>query len=171
MTAVVGLIAVGIAIASMPGPAYLSVSSWKAASKNKGTARLSVTTKAPIPRHPDAFIRSNPVVGFAWVDSQTSRAFVATIHPVLGRDSRQNPRAWHAHTVTLTTGATAPDDFCLGAITSSPIVGLSIHGASMRINARASSLPVPAAAFDLATGFTVQHDAACSSGLGVRAST
>src|SRR5439155_13870308 len=125
------------------GPAYLSVTSWKAASKNKNTVALSVTTKAPIPRHPDAFIRSNPVVGFAWVDAQTNKAFVATIHPVLGRDSRQNPRAWHAHTVTLTGGATGPNDFCLGSISSSPTVGLSIRGATMRLNARASTLPVP----------------------------
>jgi hypothetical protein len=166
-----GLIAVGIAVASMPGPDYLDVASWKAVSKSKGTTVLSVTTKARIPIHPDSFIRSNPVVGFAWVDSQTNKAFVATIHPAIGRDSNQNPRAWHAHTVTLTGGATAPDDLCLASIASKPTVGLSIHGATMRINARASTLPVPLTAFDLATGFTVQHDAACASGLAVRLST
>ncbi|TML74642.1 MAG: hypothetical protein E6G11_00430 [Actinobacteria bacterium] len=169
--AVLSLMAVGIAVASTPGPAYLSVVRWKAVSKSKSTGLLSVTTKATIPRHPDAFIRPNAVVGFGWVDAQTNKAFVATIHPVLGRDSTQNPRAWHAHTVTLTSGATAPNDFCLGSIASTPTVGLSIHGATMRINVRASTLPVPAAAFDLATGFTVQADAACASGLGVRVST
>ena len=170
-TALVSLIAVGIAGASAPGPAYLSVASWKAMSKSKSTAVLSVTTKAPIPVHPNAFIRSNPVVGFAWVDAQTNKALVATIHPAIGRDSTQNPRAWHAHTVTLTGGATAPDDFCLVGINTSPTVGLSIHRATMKINVRKSALPAPTSAFDLATGFTVQHDAACGSGLGVRVST
>jgi hypothetical protein len=168
---VASLVAAGIVVASTPGPDSIDVSSWKATSKNNAATRLSVTTKAPIPRHADAFIRSNPVVGLAWVDTQTSKAFVATIHPVLGRDSRQNPRAWHAHTVTLATGATAPNDFCLASIDSSPTVGLSIHGATMRVNTRSSKLPVPASAFDLAAGFTVQQDTACASGLGVRVST
>src|SRR5947209_13281284 len=133
LTTVLGLMAAGIAVASTPGPAYLSVASWKAASKNKSTVALSVTTKAPIPRHPDAFIRSNPVVGFAWVDAQTNKAFVATIHPVLGRDSNQNPHGWHAHTVTLTSGVTSPDDVGLGAITSSPTLRPSIHRSTLRI--------------------------------------
>jgi hypothetical protein len=171
VTALLGATVVAVAFASTPGPSYLSVSSWKAASKSKGTAVLSVTTTASIPVHPNTFIRSNPVVGFAWVDTQTSSAFVATIHPAIGRDSNQNPRAWHGHTVTLTTGATSPDDFCLGSIASTPTVGLSIHGATMKINVRKSRLPVATTAFDLATGFTVQVDHACTSGLGVRAST
>lgn len=171
VTALLCATVVAAAFASTPGPSYLSVSSWKAASKSKGTAVLSVTTKASIPVHPNAFIRSNPVVGFAWVDTQTSTAFVATIHPAIGRDSNQNPRAWHGHTVTLTTGATAPDDFCLGSIASTPTVGLSIHGSTMKINVRKSRLPVATTAFDLATGFTVQVDHACTSGLGVRVST
>lgn len=166
-----GVLAVGIALAATPGPDYLDVASWKAQAKNKSTALLSATTKAAIPRHPNTFIRSNPVVGLAWVDSQTNKAFVATIHPVIGRDSNQNPRAWHAHTVTLTGGATAPNDFCVGSIASTPTAGLSIQGATMKINVRGSALPVPPAAFDLAVGFTVQSDAACTSGLGVRVST
>jgi hypothetical protein len=162
---------VGLAPASASGPDYLSVTSFSAVSKSKMTARLRVTTKASIPRHPDAFIRSNPVVGFAWVDVATSKAFVTTIHPVLGRDSRQNPRAWHAHTVTLGGGATAPNDFCLVSINSTPTAGISIRGKTMKVNVRKSKLPVAPQAFDLATGFTVQHDAACASGLAVRTST
>ncbi len=164
-------VVVGLAPASTSGPDYLSVVSFSAASKNKKAARLAVTTKASIPRHPDAFIRSNPVVGFAWVDNATSKAFVATIHPVLGRDSHQNPRGWHAHTVTLSGGATPPNDFCLASIDSSPTAGISIHGKTMRANVRKSKLPVAPQAFDLATGFTVQHDTACASGLAVRVST
>lgn len=164
-------IVAGLALASTPGPDYLSVVSFDATGKNHKQARLAVTTKAAIPRHPDAFIRSNPVVGFAWVDVATSKAFVVTIHPVIGRDSHQNPRGWHAHTVTLSGGATAPNDFCLASINSSPTAGITIHGKTMKVNVRASKLPVAVSAFDLATGFTLQHDTACSSGLGVRAST
>lgn len=164
-------ILVGLAPASVSGPDYLNVVGFSAASKNKSAARLAVTTKASIPRHPDAFIRSNPVVGVAWVDLATSKAFVATIHPVIGRDSHQNPRGWHAHTVTLSGGATAPNDFCLASIDSSPTAGISIHGKTMRVNVRTSKLPVAPGAFDAATGFTVQHEAACASGLAVRAST
>jgi hypothetical protein len=167
----VALIAVGLASAAVPGPDYLDVMTWKAVAKSKNTAQLSVTTKSSIPRHPDLFIRSNPVVGLAWVDSQTNKVFVITIHPVLGRDSHQNPRAWHAHTATLAGGATAPNDFCLVAITSTPTVGLSIHGATVRVNARTSTLPVLPGAFDAVVGFTVQADGACVSGLGVRVST
>src|SRR5438034_9655353 len=127
-----GMVA-GLAPASTSGPDYLSVVSFKAVSQSKIAAKLAVTTKAPIPRHPNAFIRANPVVGFAWVDVATSKAFVTTIHPVLGRDSQQNPRAWHAHTVTLTSGATAPNDFCLASINSAPTAGISILGKTMRV--------------------------------------
>jgi len=169
--AAVALMAVGLAFAATPGPDYLDVTTWTAAAQNKSTAQLSATTKSSIPRRPDLFIRSNPVVGLAWVDSQTSKAFVVTIHPVLGRDSHQNPRAWHAHTVTLAGGATSPNDFCLVAITSTPTAGISIHGATMQTNVRRSALPVSPAAFDAAVGFTLQTDGACASGLGVRVST
>jgi hypothetical protein len=168
---VLSALAVAIAIAATPGPDYLDVASWKAVAKNKSTAVLAATTKAAIPIHPNAFIRSNPVVGLGWVDTQTNTALVATIHPAIGRDSNQNPRAWHIHTVTLAGGATAPNDFCLGSIASAPTAGLSIHGATMKINVRRSALPVPPAAFDVAVGFTVQSDSACASGLGVRVST
>jgi hypothetical protein len=167
----VAALVAGLAPASTSGPDYLSVVSFKAGSQNRITAKLAVTTKASIPRFPNAFIRSNPVVGFAWVDLTTSKAFVTTIHPVLGRDSRQNPRAWHAHTVTLSGGATAPNDFCLAAINSTPTAGIAILGKTMRVNVRMSKLPLAPAAFDLATGFTVQHDSACASGLAVRVST
>ena len=162
---------VGFAVAAAPGPDYLEVASWQATAKNGNTARLAATTKAAIPRHPDAFVRSNPVVGIAWADLQTGKAFVVTIHPVIGRDSHQNPRAWHAHTVTLAAGATAPNDFCLAGINSSPTAGIVIQGTTIKANVRASALPVPVAAFDTAVGFTVQTDAACASRLGVRIST
>ena len=167
----VGAVAVGVALASAPGPDYLEVTSWTAKAQNGRTAKLSATTKAAVPRHPDAFARSNPVVGVGWVDVATNRAFVLTIHPVIGRDSHQRPDGWHAHTVGLAGGATAPNDFCLGAITSTPTAGISIHGATMKVNVRSSSTPVPVTAFDTAVGFTVQHDTACGSALAVRTST
>ena len=164
-------ILVGLAPASTSGPDYLSVVSSSAKAKQKNQARLAVTTKASIPRHPDAFIKSNPVVGLGWVDVATGKGFVVTIHPVIGRDSHQNPRAWHAHRVTLSGGATAPNDFCLASIDASPTAGISIHGRTMRVNVRTSKLPVAPSAFDVTTGFTVQHDTACTSGLAVRVST
>jgi hypothetical protein len=162
---------VGLAIAATPGPDYLDVASWKATAKNGSTARVSVTSKASVPRHPDAFIRSNPVVGFAWADLQTSKAFVVTIHPVIGRDSHQNPSGWHAHVVGLAGGATAPNDFCLAGIEASPTAGITIQGSTVRVEVRRSVLPVAPSAFDTAAGFTVQADAACASKLGVRLST
>jgi hypothetical protein len=169
--AVVAVSAVGLALASLPGPDYLEVTSWKAAKKNERTATLSAATKGAIPRRADAFISSNPVVGVAWADLHTSKAFVLTIHPVLGRDSHQNPAGWHAHTVTLAGGASAPNDFCLVGIDSSPTAGIAIQGSAIKANVRLSTLPVAPSAFDTAVGFTVQSDAACASKLGVRIST
>ena len=164
-------IAVGVALASAAGPDYLEIASWQATAKNGQTAKLSATTKAAVPRHPDAFVRSNPVVGVAWVDLGTSRAFVLTIHPVIGRDSHQRPDGWHAHTVRLAGGATAPNDFCLAGIDTSPTAGIVIKGSSIAANVRSAALPVAASAIDTAVGFTVQADGACASGLGVRVST
>src|SRR5260370_6832306 len=88
--------------ASAPGagPAYLAVSSFSAPLQNPNLAKLSVTTGGNIPIRADDFINSNPVVGLAWADLRTGKVFVATIHPVLGRDSLQNPAGWHAHTAT-----------------------------------------------------------------------
>ena len=168
---VAAMLAVGIALASTAGPDYLEVTSWQATAKNGQTGTLSATTKAAIPKHPDAFVRSNPVVGVAWADLQTSKAFVLTIHPVIGRDSHQRPDGWHAHTVTLAGGATAPNDFCLAGINTSPTAGIVIKGSTIKANVRLSTLPVAPSAIDTAVGFTVQADNACASKLGVRVST
>jgi hypothetical protein len=157
--------------ASVSGPAYLAVTSMTALSQNAETAKLSVTTRAAIPRQPNAFINSNPVVGLAWADLNTGKVFVTTIHPVIGRDSNQNPAGWHAHTATLIGGATSPHDFCVKSIDSTPTAGISIHGNTMDINVRKSALPVAPAAFDAAVGFTLQPDAACASRLAVQIST
>lgn len=153
------------------GPAYLQVSSFSSSLQSDNLAQLSVTTRGAIPRQPDTFIAGNPVVGFAWVDLATSKIVVATIHPMIGRDSNQNPDAWHMHTATLAGGATAPNDLCLKSIDSTPTAGIQIHGSELDVNLRSDQLPVPASAFDAAVGFTIQPDSACPSGLGVRIST
>jgi hypothetical protein len=155
-------------LAAAPGPEYLDVESWTATSQNENAARLTVTTGGEIPRRADAFIGSKPVVGFAWADLATGKALVTTIHPLIGRDSHQNPDAWHAHTVTVAGGATAPNDFCLVSIDSSPTVGIQIHGETMNVNVRQAELPIPPEAVDAAAGFTLEPDAACATGLGVR---
>jgi hypothetical protein len=160
----VGAVAV---VAAAPGPDYLAVEAFRASSLNHNAAQLSVTTGGEIPRRPDAFIGARPVVGFAWTDLQTGKAFVTTIHPLIGRDAHQNPDAWHAHTVTLAGGATAPNDFCLVSIDSTPTAGIQIHGSTMTVNVRQSELPFALEAFDAAVGFSVEADAACDSGLAV----
>ncbi len=161
----IGAVAV---LAAGTGPSYLQVESWSATAQNENAARLSVTTGGDIARQADAFIGSNPVVGLAWADLNTGKVFVTTIHPVLGRDSHQSPDGWHAHTATLTGGATAPNDFCVASIDSTPTAGIQIQDDTMTVNVRADQLPVAPSAFDAAVGFTIQPDAACASGLAVR---
>jgi hypothetical protein len=168
--------AVGAAMAAQPGPAYLAVGTWSAEAQGQNSVRLSATTNGDIPRMTDAFIASQIIVGIAWADLGTGTALVATIHPTLGRDSFQRPDAWHLHTVQLTGGATAPNDFCLVAVASTPTAGIQIQGSTMSVYVRASEMPVAggspilAAAIDAAVGFTVHSgDAGCTAtGLGVR---
>jgi len=163
--------AAGPVLAAGIGPAWLNVpglSDFTATNQNDNMVKLSVTTDGPIPRHADEFVLANPVVGFAWADLDSGKVIVATIHPMLGRDSHQNPDAWHLHTATLSGGATAPNDFCVASIDSSPTAGIAIRGNTMQINVSASDLPVAPSAFDAAVGFTIQGDGACASGLAVR---
>ena len=166
----VAAVALGVVTvhAAGPGPAYLHVSSFRADLENGNSAKLTVTTGVRIPRQPDSFINANPVVGFAWVDLDTGKVFVAVIHPVLGRDSHQDPESWHAHTASLAGGASAPNDFCVASIDSTPTAGIEIHRDTMNVNVRSDQLPFPTDAVDAAVGFTIQPDAACSSGLAVR---
>ena len=157
--------------ASEPGPGYLAVDSWSAAAVSNNTVRLSVTTDGAIPKSPDEFISSNAIVGLAWADLDTGKALVATIHPVIGRDSHQRPDQWHLHTVQLTGGATSPNDFCLVAVTSTPTAGIRMQGSTMSVDLAADKLPVPVGDLDGAVGFTVHGDGACGSGFGVRVRT
>jgi hypothetical protein len=159
--AVASLIAIQAVSAAAPGPAYLSVASFSARSQNGQTAKLSLTTRGEIPRHPDAFISANNNTGFAWVDLDTGKAFSVVLHGSAPRNSNQDPKGWHVHVVTLTGGATAPNDFCMASLDASPTAGISLHGNTMDVNAIASRLPVAPEAFDVAVGFTVQLDFAC----------
>jgi len=90
-----------VVAAAAAGPGYLDVEDWSATAQGTNGVRLSVTTDGSIPKQPDSFVGSNLIVGFAWVDAGTGTALVATIHPVIGRDSNQRPDSWHLHTVTL----------------------------------------------------------------------
>jgi hypothetical protein len=159
---------VAATLGSGTGPGYAAVTAWSAQAHNANMAKLSVTVAGGIPREPDAFIESHAVVGLAWADLNTGKVLVTTIHPVLGRDSHQNPDAWHAHTATLGGGATAPNDFCVLSIDSSPTAGIVIRGDQMQVNIGLDDLPVDPSAFDAAVGFTIEPDTACGSGLAVR---
>jgi hypothetical protein len=163
------LVPAALVAASQAGPGYLAVGSWSAGAVSAQTVRLSATTNGAIPKQADAFISANVISGIAWADLGTGTALVATIHPALGRDSNQRPDGWHLHTVQLTDGATAPNDFCLVAVLTTPTAGIRIQGSTMTIDLAAPKLPVPAIAIDAAVGFTVHGgDAGCDTGLGVR---
>lgn len=161
-----------LAAASEAGPGYLAVDAWSAQAVSAQTVRLSATTLGAIPKRADLFISENVISGIAWADLGTGTALVATIHPALGRDSNQRPDSWHLHTVQLADGATAPNNFCLVAVLTTPTAGIRIQGSTMTIDLAASKLPVPAIAIDAAVGFTVHAgDTGCDTGLGVRVRT
>ena len=181
VTAVAAGVAANLALAAVvagaqAGPSYLAVSGWSAGAVGPNLVRLSAATNGAIPKRADQFINDNVIVGIAWADFGTGTALVATIHPTLGRDSNQRPDSWHLHTVTLTGGATAPNDLCLVSVDSTPTAGIAIDGNSMTISLSASKLPgngaVSVADLDGAVGFTVHGgDAGCATGLGVRVRT
>ena len=158
------------------GPAYLAVSDWSAAALSPSVVQLSASTNGAIPRRADDFIAGNAIVGIAWADLGTGTAVVATIHPAIGRDSKQLKDGWHLHTVQLGGGATAPNDFCLVAVLTTPTAGIQSQGDTMTLNLAASKLPlggdVAIDDLDAAVGFTVHGgDAGCATGLGVRVRT
>jgi len=158
------------------GPAYLAVNDWSAEAVSPNTVRLSATTNGAIPKQADEFIAGNAIVGIAWADLGTGTAVVATIHPSLGRDSKQLKDGWHVHTVQLAGGATAPNDFCLVEVLTTPTAGIRVQGDTLNIDIAASKLPlggdVAVSDLDAAVGFTVHPgDAGCATGLGVRVRT
>jgi hypothetical protein len=141
-----------------------------AARGSGGSIHLTLNAGSGIPRHPDAFIRSVAVFGYAWADLGSGKAIVTVIHPTIGRDSRQNPDGWHTHPVqlaagTISTGGTS--DFCIVSIGRSQ-AGIAIQSDRMRTNMALHWAGLGVAALDVAASFVVQADAGCSgSGLGV----
>jgi hypothetical protein len=164
-----------VVAASQGGPGYLAVDSWSKGAPSPNTVRLAASTGGAIPKQPDDFIGANAIVGIAWADLDTGTALVATIHPVIGRDSNQRPHSWHLHTVQLGGGATAPNDFCLVEVLTTPTGGISIQGDTLTVRLNAAALPdagsgpISVDDLDAAVGFTVHSgDTGCATGLGVR---
>jgi len=155
-----------VAMATISGPANFVVGSFTAVNQGQNLAELSATTGADISRQPDAFVNSHAVAGIAWADLDIGKVFVTTIHPVLGRDSHQNPDSWHAHTATLSKGAGSAD-FCVVSIDSTPTAGISIKGNTISVNVKQSDLPYAVSDIDGAVGFVIDPEEACTSGLGV----
>ena len=159
-------IVISMATFAFAAPAWITPTEFSIDQKGK-IAVLSVTTGADIPKQPDAFVTANVVAGFAWADLDSGEIVVTTIHPTLGRDSHQNPDAWHAHTASLTTG-TDDSNFCVASINSTPEAGISTTGNTQTLRINVSDLAVDVSALDGAVGFTINPEAGCASGLGVQ---
>lgn len=153
------------AVTTQSQPAYADVDGGSVAVRG-GAVHLGVDAGAPIPRFPDSYIGSVAVFGYAWADLATGAGIVSVIHPVIGRDSHQNPDGWHTHPVQL-GGGTGGSDFCIVSIGGSQ-AGIRILDDAMNVSVPAHWLPVPGSALDVVASFIVQVDAGCAgSGLGV----
>ena len=150
-----------------PGSSYTGLAT-AAASETGGNLRLEIGANGPIPRSPDEYIQSVAVFGYAWVDGDTGNGIVSVIHPLIGRDSRQNPDGWHTHPVQLGAGTkpAGSSDFCIISIGTSQ-GGINIQNDLLRVQMSAHWAGISASSLDVAASFTVQGDAGCSSGLGV----
>ncbi len=149
-------------------PDYAGLEGATAQGRGK-SLHLTVDAAGSIPRFPDSYITSVAVFGYAWADLDTGAGIVAVIHPVIGRDSRQNPDGWHTHPVQL-SGGTKPSgtsDFCIESIGRSQ-GGIAILGDIMRVHMAERWAGISASALDVAASFVVQGDSGCAgSGLGV----
>ncbi len=104
--------------------------------------------------------------GYAWADLSTGAALVSVIHPAIGRDSHQNPDAWHSHPVQLTVG-TGNSDYCIVSIGGSQ-AGIRIGNDVMSLSLPAGWLPASVADLDVVASFIVQGEIGCTAnGLGV----
>lgn len=157
-----GLSAAVIAVAA---PAYTALDG-ASATNNGAATTLAVDAGGTIPRFADAYIGSVAVFGYAWADLATGKAFVAVIHPLIGRDSNQNPDAWHTHPVQL-AGGTGASDFCIVSIGTSQ-GGIALHGDRLQVHVSARQAGVAASDLDVAAAFIVQGEVGCAgTGLGV----
>jgi len=135
------------------------------AAEKGGSLKLSVTTGADIPRFPDGLANSVLVFGYAWADLDTGDVVLATIHPTIGRDSHQNPDAWHPHPGVLGQEGQS-SDFCVLSLGTAQ-GGIKIKGDTLSLNIASVQAGVSVDDLDGAVGFTVVADVVCTSGLGV----
>lgn len=158
----------GGASAVVATPDYAGLDDAAAAAKGNGV-ELTANAAGSIPRRPDEYIESVAVFGYAWVDAGTGKGIVAVIHPVIGRDSRQNPDGWHTHPVQLAAGTkpAGTSDFCIVSIGRSQ-GGIAIHDDVIRVHMSSRWAGISADALDVTAAFIVQQDAGCApTGLGV----
>jgi hypothetical protein len=147
-------------------PDYAGLESGGAADDG-GALKLDVDAAGDIPRFADTYISGVAVFGYAWADLGSGRAVVAVIHPATGRDSNQNPDAWHTHPVQLAAGAGA-SSFCVVSIGTSQ-AGIAIVRDHMKVNIARNQAGLSAGDLDVVAAFIIQPEAACAAtGLGVR---
>ena len=135
------------------------------AEEKGGSLKLTVTAGADISRFPDALANSALVFGYAWVDLDTGDVVLATIHPNAGRDSNQNPDAWHPHPGVLGQEGQS-SDFCVLSLGTAQ-GGIKIKGDTLSLNIASEQAGVSVDDLDVAVGFKVVVDSDCTSTLGV----
>lgn len=145
-----------VSLLSTPGYTQLDAAT---AAGTDGSLHLAVDAGAAIPRFPDSFLESVAVFGYAWVDGDTFRGIVAVIHPAIGRDSHQNPDAWHTHPVVLSTG-TSLSTFCVAEIGTSQ-GGLTISDDILALHIAGRQAGIAASDLDVAASFVVVVDSGC----------
>jgi len=156
------------AVSMMMLPAYAgghNVVTSATADEKDGSLKLSVTTGGDISRFPDALASSALVFGYAWADLDTGDVVLATIHPNIGRDSNQNPDAWHPHQGVLNQQGQA-SDFCILSLGTAQ-GGIKIKGDTLSLSIETSQTSVTLAGLDGAVAFKVFADAGCTSGPGL----
>ncbi|AIC16204.1 hypothetical protein [Nitrososphaera viennensis] len=124
--------------------------------------KSTVYTEAKIPQQPDAFIKSNLVYAYGWVDTNTGKGLAATIHPNF-RDSTKNPDHWHMHPVVLGKGTTT-STYCVEAFIdglSTAEGGVALGEKSMTINVNSSKASVTADEVDTVASMIMLKDAGC----------
>ena len=153
-------------IVTLAVPNYATLESAGAAATG-GALKLEADAAGGIPRFGDSYIGSVAVFGYAWADLGSGKAIVAVIHPTIGRDSNQNPDAWHTHPVQLAGGVGA-SNFCIVSLGTSQ-AGIAIEGDEIRVNIAQHQAGLSAGDLDVAAAFIVQPEAGCAAtGLGVK---
>lgn len=156
-----------VAISMMVAPvlaagSYTLVKNFKVGKLSSNTEGYALSTTAPIPKTADAYISSQLVFGYAWLDTTSSpiKAVVATLHPGFNDSTFATGDKWHAHTATIVSTTTPSGDsiLCLASI-ASPDFKLGIAGAGLVQALRSSDATVTTA--DAATSFVLQINGDC----------